>query len=93
MKKPKPAFHDLGFTKSQALTLSFKAEIHLRILDEVKRRKIPARELETILGVPQPRVSELMNGKISSVSIEKLLNYLEKLGLTATVSFHQLKAG
>ena len=32
--------------------------------------------IQDILGQPQPRISELLNGKINRVSIEKLMDYL-----------------
>lgn len=93
MKKMKSVFSDLGFSDEQSLALTFKAEIHSKILDVVKSKKISPRELEKTLDVPQPRVSELLNGKLSSVSIEKLLTYLERMGVSATVSFKAQRAG
>jgi len=93
MKKQKSVFHDLGFSHQESMALTFKAEIYSKILDVVKAKKLSSRELEKILDVPQPRVSELLNGKLSSASIEKLLNYLERLGIDASVSFKQQRAG
>ena len=48
--------------------------------------------LNKILDVPQPRVRELLNGKLSGLSIEKLLTYLEKLGIATTALFKLQKA-
>lgn len=93
MKKTKSVFYDLGFSKSESLALIFKADLYEKIIDVVRTRKISPRDLEKILNVPQPRVSELLNGKLSSVSIEKLLNYLEKLGVVASIAFKQSRAG
>jgi predicted XRE-type DNA-binding protein len=93
MKKSKSVFNDLGFSVEQSLALTVKAEIHSKILDVVESKKITPRELEKTLDVPQPRVSELLNGKLSSVSIEKLLTYLERMGISASVSFRVQRAG
>ena len=93
MKKIKSVFHDLGLSKSESVTLTFKAEVYSKILDVIKAKKLSARELEKILDIPQPRVSELLNEKLSGVSIEKLLTYLEKLGVSTSASFKILKAG
>ena len=41
---------------------------------------LPTCDLEKVLDQPQPRVSELLNGRISTMSIEKLLDYLQRLG-------------
>jgi len=42
-----------------------------------------------ILGEPQPRVSELLNGKIANKSVDKLLHYAGRLGIEATTRFSQ----
>jgi predicted XRE-type DNA-binding protein len=92
MKKQKTVFHDLGFSDQESMALALKADIYAKILDVIQKRKLKGRELEKILDVPQPRVSELLNSKLSSTSIEKLLNYLERLGVAASISFKQEKA-
>jgi predicted XRE-type DNA-binding protein len=92
MKKQKSVFHDLGFSEDESLALTFKADIYGKILDVVEKQKIKPRELEKMLDVPQPRVSELLNGKMSLLSIEKLLAYLEKMGVEASVSFKSKRA-
>ena len=92
MKKIKSVFHDLGFSEQESNSLTLKADMHSKILEVVEKQKIKARDLEKILDVPQPRISELLNGKISTVSIEKLISYLEKLGVVTTVSFKTKRA-
>jgi predicted XRE-type DNA-binding protein len=92
MKKNRTVFHDLGFNAQESLALSIKADLHVKILDVVERQHITPRELERILDVPQPRVSELLRGKLSSVSIEKLFSYLQKMGVEATVTFRSKRA-
>lgn len=87
MKKNKSVFHDMGFNDQESLTLTVKADLYSKILEVVEKKKIKPRQLEKILDVPQPRVSELLRGKLSSISIEKLLSYLEKMGIEASVSF------
>ena len=93
MKKVKSVFYDLGFSESKGAALTFRADLYIKVLDVIKERKLSARTLEKILDVPQPRVSELMNGKFSKMSIEKLVIYLEKLGVTTTATFKTKKAG
>jgi predicted XRE-type DNA-binding protein len=93
MKKNKAIFHDLGFNEQDSLSLTFKADLYSKILDIVEKQKFKPRDLEKMLDVPQPRVSELLRGKLSSMSIEKLLSYLEKMGVEASVSFKAKRAG
>jgi predicted XRE-type DNA-binding protein len=47
---------------------------------QVKQRKLTPRQLEMVLDVPQPRVSELINGKISRMTADPLAKYLYRLG-------------
>jgi predicted XRE-type DNA-binding protein len=58
---------DLGFSPEQATALKFKAELYQAILKCAK--KYSQKELQIILGEPQPRVSELLNGKIANKTV------------------------
>ena len=73
-------FEDLGFSAEEAAILELKTTLHIEIMKEIKRQKLTARKLEQILDIPQPRVSELMTGKISKMSVDKLTKYLHRLG-------------
>src|SRR5512136_681061 len=77
---------DLGFSPEEAAAIKLKASLHAEILRVVEKRKLKARELEKILDQPQPRISELLNGKISKVSAEKLAGYLSRLGIEIKIS-------
>ena len=78
-------FRDLGFSPEKALALKFKARILIAILDELKRKKYTQRDLVKVLDEHQPVVSNLLRGKISQMSIEKLLIYADRLGLSLDV--------
>ncbi len=77
---------DLGFSAEEAAAIKLKASLHAEIVRVVEKRKLKARELEKILDQPQPRISELLNGKISKVSAEKLAGYLSRLGVEIKIS-------
>ena len=76
---------DLGFSPELATTLKFKAELYQAILKYAQ--KYSQRELQAILGESQPRVSELLNGKIANKSVDKLLLYAGRLGIEAKARF------
>ena len=78
---------DLGFSPEQATALKFKAELYQAILKYARR--YTQKELRAILREPQPRVSELLNGKIASKSVDKLLCYAGRLGIEAKAKFSQ----
>jgi predicted XRE-type DNA-binding protein len=80
---------DLGFSPEQATTLKFKAELYQAILKYAQ--KYSQKDLQVILGEPQPRVSELLNGKIANKTVDKLLHYAGRLGIEAKTKFAQTR--
>jgi len=78
---------DLGFSPEQATILKFKADLYQAILKHA--RKYSQKQLQVILAEPQPRVSELLNGKIANKSVDKLLYYAGRLGIEPKVRFPQ----
>jgi len=76
---------ELGFSRAEASALKVKAAIFEAILAEIDRRGITQRELIDVLDEYQPNVSNLMNGRISKVSIEKLLHYADRLRMQSTI--------
>ena len=78
-------FRDLGFSTEKALALKFKAKILITVLDEIRRKKYTQSHLVNLLDVHQPVVSNLLRGKISQMSIEKLLIYADRLGVSLDV--------
>jgi predicted XRE-type DNA-binding protein len=78
---------DLGFSPKQATALKFKAELYQAILKYAQRYS--QKDLQVILGEPQPRVSELLNGRIANKTVDKLLHYAGRLGIEAKAKFAQ----
>ena len=85
----KNVLDDLGFSAEHATALKLKAELYQAILNCA--RKYSQKELQIILGEPQPRVSELLNGKIAHKTVDKLLHYAGRLGIEAKVKFAQTR--
>jgi len=77
--------HDLGLDPQDVLELEVKASLHQDILKIIRAKRVTPRQLEKLLDIPQPRVSELMRGKMSVLSIPKLLWYASKLGARADI--------
>lgn len=82
----------LGLDRQAALELKLKAALHQKILQLVKRRGHRARDLERILRIQQPRVSEMMRGKLSTLSVTRLLLYADLLGAEAEVTLKKARA-
>src|ERR1035437_7636442 len=74
---------DLGFSRSEATALKVKADLLDAIRAEIEEKNYTQRQLVSILDEHQPAVSNLMRGRINQVSIEKLLRYVDRLGMRA----------
>jgi predicted XRE-type DNA-binding protein len=86
---PGNVLDDLGFAPETALELKLKAELHLGILKLIRKHRYSPRDLEECFGIEQPRVSELMRGKLHTMGIKKLLEYADKLGAYAKVTLKE----
>ena len=84
MKKTKTTkddlFEDLGFSKEESAGLKRRADCVVEIVRIVRENEYTQKDLSKILDLPQSRISDLLNAKISKFGLETLLDYLELLG-------------
>lgn len=57
-----------------------KQKLSTTIARLITHKKLKQREVEVLLDIKQPRVSDLVNGKVEKFSIDSLLDYLNKIG-------------
>ncbi|MGB6877470.1 MAG: XRE family transcriptional regulator [Candidatus Acidiferrales bacterium] len=74
-------FEQIGFSPEEAAALKMKSELHSQIVKAIKKRAYAQADLQKRLDESQPRVSDLMTGKIAKFSLETLIAYAEALGL------------
>jgi predicted XRE-type DNA-binding protein len=74
-------FHDLGFSPDEAEYLRVRSELLLNVQKAVTARGLKQAEAAKLLGVTQPRVSDLMRGRIDLFSIDTLIDMLARLGV------------
>jgi predicted XRE-type DNA-binding protein len=79
-------FDDLGFSPPQAAALKIKAQILTALLARIRQQRYTQKQLARILDDYQPNISNLLNGKIAKMSIEKLLSYAQRLNLDTVVT-------
>jgi predicted XRE-type DNA-binding protein len=72
-------------SEQDRLELKLKADLHQDILKLIKKKRLTPRQLEKLFDIPQPRVSELLRGKLSLLSVSRLLYYAHLLGAHANV--------
>jgi len=57
-----------------------KAELAAKIIEAIQRRRLTQNEAARILGIDQPKVSALNQGRLSGFSMERLVRFLLLLG-------------
>jgi predicted XRE-type DNA-binding protein len=57
-----------------------KAELAARILKIVERRQVTQAATAKVLGITQPKVSALLNGRLDRFSTDRLFRFLTALG-------------
>ena len=85
-------FEDLGFDYEESIALKTKVLLTGVLLKWMKLKQLNQTEAAEILGIKQPEVSKLARGKLDSVSIEKLIQLVERTGVfKVNVSVEELE--
>ena len=70
-------FADIGVAHPQRVLA--RAQIMSRIAELIKERRLTQQKASKLLGIPQSKVSCLMNGKLSMFSLDHLFELLNAL--------------
>jgi len=73
-------FLDIGFPRHQAHNRRVRADLMIELIRIVRSRKLTQARASKLFGVSQPRVSDLMTGKIDRFSIDALVEMLARAG-------------
>ena len=85
-------FRDLGFGPEDAQHLLVRSELMLKIEELLKARGLTQAEAAKLMGVSQPRVSDLLRGKVGLFSTDSLIDMLARLGVTLRIAFATSRA-
>jgi predicted XRE-type DNA-binding protein len=81
-------FKDLGFRDPEAENLRIRSDLMARLRKLIEDEGLTQAQAARMFGVSQPRVSDLVRGRIDLFSIDKLVNLLAKAGIRVTVKVH-----
>jgi len=84
-------FADLGLSDPEERLA--KADLAIAISREVESRGLTQSEAADLLGVAQPDVSNLMRGRLSGYSIERLTRLLNALGQDVEIRVRPTRKG
>ncbi|MBE3110627.1 MAG: XRE family transcriptional regulator [Acidobacteria bacterium] len=74
-------FRDLGFAREEAEHLLIRSDLMIAVQKALEHRALRQTEAAKILGVTQPRVSDLLRGRIDLFSTDALIDMLARLGI------------
>jgi len=66
--------------------MHLRTQLMLEIKSELNTRKMTQVEAATLFGVSQPRVSDLLCGRLEKFTLDTLINWLRKLGKRVDVA-------
>ena len=78
-------FVDCGFLPTEAENLRIRAKMMMALTGYIQERKITQSRAAAIMGVAQPRISDLVRGKIGLFTIDTLVNMVTAAGLKVDV--------
>jgi predicted XRE-type DNA-binding protein len=81
----KNVFADLGFGAEEAANLQVRARLMAEIEKHIRAQRLTQKEAAKRLGVTQPRVSNLLRGKIDLFSTDALITMLAHAGLKVDI--------
>lgn len=82
-------FADIGFDEEVSARLAHKADLVGVLHRFQQERGLSQAAFGRLVGIPQPRLSQLYNGKVAGMSTDKLLGAIAKLGGHVTIRVDQ----
>ncbi len=74
-------FRDLGFSKEESEHLLVRADLLIHVQKTIASRRLTQNQAAKVLQVTQPRVSDLLRGRIDLFSTDALIDMLARLGV------------
>ena len=78
-------FEALEDNPAMAQNLKIRSELMIALRQYIEDEGLGQKEAAEVFGVHQPRISDLMRGKIDKFTIDRLVNMLARIGKTVKV--------
>jgi predicted XRE-type DNA-binding protein len=76
----------------EAGSLKARAEVAHALVGEIERRALTQSKAALLLGVTQPRVSDLMRGRLNLFSLDTLVEMAERAGFQVGIKLSRRRA-
>jgi len=84
-------FADLGFPDAKERKL--KVELAIEVNRVLKEAALPQEKVAKVLGIRQPHVSDLVRYRLDRFSVERLLDFLTRLGKDVQIRIAPRRSG
>ena len=78
-------FRDLGFSAEEETNLKVRTDLMIRLSKWIEARGLTQAQAAGFFGVSQPRISDLVRGKIDRFSIDTLIAMLGHAGVRVQI--------
>lgn len=78
-------------TPQQAASMRARSELMMNLTEVIRERGMTQGDAAALFGVTQPRVSDLMRGKINLFSLDTLIDMAATAGMSPTVKVSKPK--
>ena len=84
-------FRDLGFSKEESEHLLVRADLLIQVQKVIASKGLKQAEAAKTLRVTQPRVSDLLRGRIDLFSTDTLIDMLARLGVSVRLVLRPMR--
>ena len=74
-------FRDMGFPEGEAQNLLLRTDLMIKIEQLIKKSGLIQSEAAKVLGITQPRINDLLKGRIEKFSLDALVNMVARAGM------------
>ena len=85
-------FRDVGFSKEESEHLLVRADLLIQVQKVIASKGLKQAEAARVLQVTQPRVSDLLRGRIDLFSTDALIDMLARLGIGVRLVVRQTRS-
>lgn len=78
-------FADAGYAPEDATVMAIRSDLAVRIAEFLERSQLNQVAAAHRLGVPQPTISKIVNGRINNLSVELLLRMLVRANVPVVI--------
>ena len=79
-------FEDVGFPTDEARRLLLRSQLAVVVTELVERRRLTQSRAAKLFGIAQPRMNDLLRGRVEKFSIDMLITMLTRAGFEVRVT-------